>query len=126
MTEQEVMSWMESRLIETKAKTSAMGMINTDIAEVGFESWLTLPPDTIVASYLQVTEEISQDMVDSFVTMFSQESDLRELGIEQTLTLDPSECIGVVRNGMTDIMRSLFHYIETQRMANDLIKQHEN
>ena len=66
MTEQEVISWMESRLTETKAKTSAMGMIKTDVAEIGFEAWLTLPPDTIVASYLQVTEEISQDLGVSF------------------------------------------------------------
>jgi hypothetical protein len=82
-------------------------------------------PERVVSSYLDVTEEISQELVDSFTTLFSQEKDIQELGIEQSMTLDPSECISAMRNGMTDIMRSLFHYMETQRMAHILIYNEE-
>ena len=121
MTEHEVMDWMESYLSVTKAETSAKGMIKADIAEFGFDGWLHMLPENIVSSYLDVTEEISQELVDSFTTLFSQEKDLQELGIEQSMKLDPSECVSAMRNGMTDIMRSLFHYVATQRMAHILI-----
>ena len=121
MTAHEVMDWMESYLSVTKAETSAKGMIKADIAEFGFDGWLHMLPENIVSSYLDVTEEISQELVDSFTTLFSQEKDLQELGIEQSMKLDPSECGSAMRNGMTDIMRSLFHYVESQRMAHILI-----
>ncbi len=125
MTEQEVIDWMESYLDGTKAETSALGMIKADIIEYGFDTWLDMPPETIIECYLQVSEEISQDLIDSFTTMFSQQKDLEDLGIEQTFTLDPAECVAAMRNGMTDIMRSLLHYIDVQRMANGLIKEDE-
>jgi len=120
MTENEVMNWMEKYLVGTKAETSALGMIKADINEHGFETWLELPPETIVHTYLEVSEEISQELVDSFTTMFSQEQELEDLGIGQNFTLDPTECVTAMRNGMTDIMRSLLYYIDAQRMANAL------
>ena len=123
MTEQEVMDWMEKYLVGTKAETSALGMIKADINEHGFETWLELPPETIVHTYLEVSEEISQELVDSFTTMFAQEQDLEQLGVEQNFTLDPTECVTAMRNGMTDIMRSLLYYIDVQRMANALIHE---
>ena len=123
MTENEVKDWMEKYLSGTKAETSALGMIKADINEHGFETWLELPPETIVHTYLEVSEEISQELVDSFTTMFAQEQDLEELGIEQNFTLDPTECVTAMRNGMTDIMRSLLYYIDVQRMANALIHE---
>ena len=123
MTEQEVMDWIESYLSSTKAETSAKGMIKADVAEFGFDGWLHMLPENVVSSYLDVTEEISQELVDSFTTLFSQEKDLQELGIEQSMRRDPSECVSAMRNGMTDIMRSLFHYVETQRMAHIMIYQ---
>jgi len=125
MTEQEVMNWMEGYLTGTKAETSALGMIKADIAEHGFDTWLELPPETIIHTYLEVSEEITQELVDSFATLFSQEQDLEDLGIEQNFTLDPTECITSMRNGMTDIMRSLLYYIDVQRMANTLITEDE-
>ena len=126
MTEQEVMEWMESYLVGTKAETSALGMIKADIREFGFDTWLEMPPETIIHTYLEVSEEISQELVDSFTTMFSQEQDLEDLGIEQNFTLDPTECVTAMRNGMTDIMRSLLHYVDVQRMANALTTQDED
>ena len=125
MTEQEVMDWMERYLDGTKAETSALGMIKADIVEHGFGTWLELPPETVIHTYLEVSEEISQELVDSFTTMFAQEQDLEDLGIEQNFTLDPTECVTAMRNGMTDIMRSLLCYIDVQRMANTLITEDE-
>lgn len=126
MTQQEVMEWMEGYLEGTKAETSALGMIKADIREFGFDTFLELPPETIIHTYLEVSEEISQELVDSFATMFAQEQDLEDLGIDQNFTLDPTECVTAMRNGMTDIMRSLLHYVDAQRMANALIKENEN
>tara|TARA_Y100000289_G_scaffold58741_1_gene64217 strand:+ start:555 stop:935 length:381 start_codon:yes stop_codon:yes gene_type:complete len=126
MTEQEVMEWMESYLVGTQAETSALGMIKADINEHGFDTWLEMPPETIIHTYLEVSEEISQELVDSFTTMFAQEQDLEDLGIEQNFTLDPTECVSAMRNGMTDIMRSLLYYVDVQRMANALITENED
>lgn len=119
------MDWMKSYLDGTKAETSALGMIKADIAEHGFSTWLELPPETIIYTYLEVSEEITQELVDSFATIFSQEQDLENLGIEQNFTLDPTECVTAMRNGMTDIMRSLLYYIDVQRMASTLITEDE-
>ena len=102
----------------------SLGMIKADIVEHGFDTWLEMPPETVIHTYLEVSEEISE-LVDSFTTMFSQEQDLEDLGIEQNFTLDPTECVTAMRNGMTDIMRSLLHYIDVQRMANSLITEDE-
>ena len=120
------MDWMEKYLDGTKAETSALGMIKADINEHGFDTWLEMPPETIIHTYLEVSEEISQELVDSFTTMFAQEQDLEDLGIEQNFTLDPTECVTAMRNGMTDIMRSLLCYVDVQRMANALITENED
>ena len=124
MTEQEVIKWMETYLQGTMPERTALGMIKADIDEVGFESFLELPPETIIESYLVVADEVTQDAVDDFKALFSQESELDELGIGQSLRLNPSESMQALRNGMTDIMKSLMLYIEVQRMANTLV-EHE-
>jgi hypothetical protein len=126
MTETEVIKWMENYLDGTAAEKSAMGMIRADINEHGFQTFLEMPPETIIATYLSVSEEISQELVDSFTTMFTQEQDLADLGIEQSFRLDPAESVVAMRNGMTDIMRSLLCYVDVQRMANALIEEDES
>lgn len=123
MTEKEVMNWMEHYLDGTKAETSALGMIKADVHEYGFDTWLQLPPETVVECYLNVSDEVSNDLVDAFKAMFSQERELDELGIGQSIRLDPEESIVALRDGMSDIMRSLQYYLEVQRMANDLIEE---
>jgi hypothetical protein len=50
------MDWMESYLDGTKAETSALGMIKADIVEYGFDTWLEMPPETIIECYLQVSK----------------------------------------------------------------------
>ena len=117
---------MENYLDGTAAEKSAMGMIRADINEHGFQTFLEMPPETIIATYLSVSEEISQELVDSFTTMFTQEQDLEDLGIEQSFKLDPAESVIAMRNGMTDIMRSLLCYVDVQRMANALIEENES
>jgi hypothetical protein len=84
-----------------------------------------MPPETIISEYLVVTEELTQDAVDCFKTLFAQEQELDSLGIDQSLRLNPSESVEAMRNGMTEIMKSLLHYIETQRMANTMIYNEE-
>lgn len=125
MTEQQVIEWMECYLSATMPERTALGMIKADINEVGFDTFLELPPETIVESYLDVADEVTQDAVDDFKALLSQENELDELGIEQSLRINPSESMQALRNGMTDIMKSLMLYIEVQRMANTLVEHEE-
>ena len=125
MTEQQVIEWMECYLSATMPERTALGMIKADINEVGFDTFLQLPPETIVESYLDVADEVTQDAVDDFKALLSQENELDELGIEQSLRINPSESMQALKNGMTDIMKSLMLYIEVQRMANTLVEHEE-
>ena len=125
MTEQQVIEWMECYLSATMPERTALGMIKADINEVGFDTFLQLPPETIVESYLDVADEVTQDAVDDFKALLFQENELDELGIEQSLRINPSESMQALRNGMTDIMKSLMLYIEVQRMANTLVEHEE-
>ena len=96
-----------------------------DIEQYGFQTFLDMPPETIVSEYLVVTEELTQDAVDCFKLSLLKNKDLASLGIEQSMRLNPTESVEAMRNGMTDIMSSLLHYIETQRMANTMIYDEE-
>ena len=125
MTEQQVIEWMECYLSATMPERTALGMIKADINEVGFDTFLQLPPETIVESYLDVADEVTQDAVDDFKALLSQENELDELGIEQSMRINPSESMQALKNGMTDIMKSLMLYIEVQRMANTLVEHEE-
>ena len=125
MTEQQVIEWMECYLSATMPERTALGMIKADINEVGFDTFLQLPPETIVESYLDVADEVTQDAVDDFKALLFQENELDELGIEQSMRINPSESMQALRNGMTDIMKSLMLYIEVQRMANTLVEHEE-
>ena len=116
---------METYLQGTMPERTALGMIKADLDEVGFDTFLQLPPETIIESYLVVADEVTQDAVDDFKALFSQENDLYELGIGQSLRLNPSESMQALRNGMTYIMKSLMLYIEVQRMANTLVEHEE-
>lgn len=125
MTEQEVIKWMEERLDGTNAERSALGMIMADVEEHGFDSFLDIPPETVIADYISVSDKVTQEVVDDFKAMFEQEQQLDSWGVEQSLRLNAPASLAAMRDGMTDIMQSLFHYIETQRMANTLI-EHED
>jgi hypothetical protein len=111
------MEWMDEYLDGTKAEQTALGMIKADIGEYGFEQWLELPAIPIVEWYTQATEEVASQLVDDFKTMISQEHELDELGIEQTMKLDSVESISAFKDGVMDVLKSLLIYLTVQEMA---------
>ena len=116
---------MEEYLEGNSARKSALMMIQADIEQYGFETFLEMPPETVISEYIAVSEEVTQEAVDDFRAMFNQELELAELGIEQSFKLNPPATMAAMRNGMTDIMKSLLLYVETQRMANALMETNE-
>lgn len=125
MTQQEVMEWMETYLDGTMPEKSALGMIKQDIKEYGFETFLDLPPETIIQSYIEISEEVTHDLVEDFKSLFRQEKQIEDLGLEQSMRIDPGDSMMALRNGMSDIMQSMLLYVDVQRMANTLIEENE-
>lgn len=119
------MEWMETYLVGTMPEKSALGMIKQDIKQYGFETFLELPPETIIQSYIEVSEEVTKDLVNDFKALFDQEKQIEELGLDQSMRIDPGGSMMALRNGMSDIMQSMLLYIDVQRMANTLIEHDE-
>jgi len=126
MTQQEVMEWMETYLDGTMPEKSALGMIKQDIKEYGFDTFLDMPPETIIQSYIEISEEVTSDLVNDFRALFDQERQIEDLGLEQSMRIDPGDSMMALRNGMSDIMQSMLLYVDVQRMANTLIEEDEN
>lgn len=124
MTQEEVIQWMKEHLDGTKAEQTALGMILNDIDEHGFENWLDLPAIPIVEWYMEATNEVAAQLVEDFKSMLSFEDGLDELGIEQSLRLDPVSAMGGFKDGVMDIMKSLLIYLITQEMANAYYGEH--
>jgi len=125
MTQQEVMEWMETYLDGTMPEKSALGMIKQDIKEYGFDTFLEMPPETIIQSYIEISEEVTSDLVNDFRALFDQERQIEDLGLEQSMRIDPGDSMMALRNGMSDIMQSMLLYVDVQRMANTLIEEDE-
>lgn len=115
MTEAQAIEWMQEEMTDSQPQVTALGMILQDIKEYGFDAWVDLPPDFIVNAYISITDDISETMMSDFRLMLSQEKELDDLGIGQTMKIDPSEALCAFRKGMLDIMRSLLCYINAQR-----------
>jgi len=126
MTQQEVMEWMETYLDGTMPEKSALGMIKQDIKEYGFDTFLEMPPETIIQSYIEISEEVTSDLVNDFRALFDQERQIEDLGLEQSMRIDPGDSMMALRNGMSDIMQSMLLYVDVQRMVNTLIEEDEN
>jgi len=126
MTQQEVMEWMETYLDGTMPEKSALGMIKQDIKEYGFDTFLDMPPETIIQSYIEISEEVTSDLVNDFRALFDQERQIEDLGLEQSMRIDPGDSMMALRNGMSDIMQSMLLYVDVQRMANTLIEEDES
>lgn len=120
MTKLEVIEWMRENLDETPSDKSAFGMIMQDIGEFGFEAWLQIPSEAIVGSYIEVTEEVSMEMIKDIGNLISQEKELDELGIEQSMKIETLESISGMRDGMMDIMHSMLTYLQVRRQAQTL------
>jgi hypothetical protein len=101
-------------------RKSALGMIMQDINEYGFETWLEMPAESVVSCYLDITEELMDELVVDFKTMLAQEDELASLGLEQSMRIDAGESLEAFKDGTIDILRSLLLYIQTQRQAQAL------
>lgn len=124
MTEQQVMEWMEDYLDGTKVELTALGMIKTDIAEHGFENWLHMPAIPIVEWYLETTNEVATQLVQDYKTMLDQEKELDELGIKQSMKLDPVQSMGAFKDGVLEVFESLLLYLTVQEMASAYYGEH--
>ena len=120
------MEWMETYLDGTMPEKAALGMIKQDIKEYGFDTFLEMPPETIIQSYIEISEEVTSDLVNDFRALFDQERQIEDLGLEQSMRIDPGDSMMALRNGMSDIMQSMLLYVDVQRMANTLIEEDEN
>lgn len=120
MTEAKVITWMSEYLDGGNDRKSALGMIMQDINEYGFETWLEMPAEAVVSCYLDITEELMDELVTDFKTMLAQEDELASLGLEQSMRIDAGESLESFKDGTIDILRSLLLYIQTQRQAQAL------
>lgn len=118
------MEWMEDYLDGTKVELTALGMIKADIAEHGFENWLHMPAIPIVEWYLETTNEVATQLVNDYKTMLDQEKELDELGIKQSMKLDPVQSMDAFKGGVLEVFESLLLYLTVQEMASAYYGEH--
>lgn len=117
MTQEDVIDWMEEYLQGTKSEQTAFGMIMSDIKEYDFDNWVRMPAIPIVESYLHATEDVASTLVNDYRAMLEQEQEIEELGLDQSMRLDPVECMDAFKDGVVDVFQSLLIYLTTQEMA---------
>lgn len=117
MTQEQVIDWMGDYLQGTKPEQTAYGMIMADIKEYNFDSWVQMPSIPIVESYLHATEDVASTLVNDYRAMLEQEQEIEELGLDQSMRLDPVECMDAFKDGVVDVFQSLLIYLTTQEMA---------
>ena len=120
MTEPEVIKWMSEYLDGSNDRKAALGMIMQDIKEYGFENWLEMPAEAVVSCYIDITEELMDELVSDFKLMLAQEDELDSLGLEQSMRIDAGESLEAFKDGTLDVLRSLLLYLETQIQAQGL------
>ena len=117
MTEHEVIEWIETYLDGTNCELTAKGMILNDIDEYSFDTWINMPALNVVDGYLEATQEVATALVQDYKNMLSQESELDELGVTQTMRIDPVQSMEAFSEGMMDVFKSLSKYLEVKDMA---------
>jgi hypothetical protein len=125
MTEGEIMDHLTTTLKANNSDLTALGFINEDVSDVGFESWLEMAPSTVAACFYEVTQEVAGKMVEDYGMMVSQEDVLDDLGIDQTMRLDPVDCMNGLKNGMLEIFCAMETYYESQEFAREHYGKHE-
>ena len=120
------MEWMEGYLSGTKAEQTALGMIKMDIAELGFETWLKCPAIGVVEWYIKATEEVTDQLIEDYQSIKGVESIIGEAGIGQSYALNETESLVAFKDGVMDIMNSMYIYLTTQEMANAYYAEHTN
>jgi hypothetical protein len=125
MSEQEVIEWIEDYLDATNPELTAKGMILNDINQYTFEVWIDMPDIVVVQEYLEATEEVAVELVKDYKNMLAQEQELDEMGIMQTLKIDPVQSMDAFRGGVMDVFRSLLIYLQVKEQANALYQEHK-
>ena len=120
------MEWMEGYLDGTKAEQTALGMIQIDIAEHGFENWLRLPAIPIVEWYVSSTEEVANQLIEDYRSIQGIEDVIGKSGIGQSYKLKEPESLVAFKDGIMDIVNSMLIYLTTQEMANAYYAEHTN
>tara|TARA_Y100000015_G_C2363374_1_gene76328 strand:- start:266 stop:646 length:381 start_codon:yes stop_codon:yes gene_type:complete len=126
MTQEQVMEWMEKYLDGTKAEQTALGMIQIDIAEHGFENWLRLPAIPIVEWYVSATSEVADQLIEDYQSIKGVEDIIGEAGIGQSYKLKEPASLVAFKNGVMDVVQSMLIYLTTQEMANAYYAEHTN
>ena len=119
MTESELMELMEHNLSDSQAGLVALGFIQEDILESGFEGWLHQPASVTAASFYECTDEVGGRLVDTYTTLINQEKTLDELGVDQGMRIDHIECMKGLQKGMLEVFQSMELYYETQEYARE-------
>jgi hypothetical protein len=117
MTEHEVIEWIETYLDGTNYELTAKGMILNDIEEYSFDTWINMPDLNVVDGYLEATQEVASSLVQDYKNMLSQESELDDLGVTQTMRIDPVQSMEAFSEGMMDVFKSLSKYLQVKDMA---------
>ena len=125
MSEQEVIEWIEDYLDATNPELTAKGMILNDINQYTFEVWIDMPDIVVVQEYLEATEEVAVELVKDYKNMLAQEQELDEIGVMQTLKIDPVQSMDAFRGGVIDVFRSLLIYLQVKEQANALYQEHK-
>lgn len=115
---------MEGYLNGTKVELTALGMIKADIDEHGFENWLHMPAIPIVEWYLQTTNEVATQLVGDYEIMLNQEKELDEMGVQQSMKLDPVQSMAAFASGVIEVFESLLLYLTVQEMASAYYGEH--
>lgn len=106
--------WLDD---ESNPHQTALGFIKADIKERGFEGWLDMGAEIVTHSFYDITEEMSEALMDDLSTMLDQEKMLEDLGVEQTMRIDQQGLMVAFRKGMLDIIKSLQIYFDAKQQA---------
>ena len=120
------MEWMEKYLDGTKAEQTALGMIQIDIAEHGFENWLKLPAISIVEWYVTAIEEVADQLIEDYQSIKDVEDIIGQAGIGQSYKLKEPASLVAFKDGTMDVVNSMLIYLTTQEMANAYYAEHTN
>lgn len=127
MDKSQVMEWIAKRGLDgANYEKTAVGFIMADINEYDFETWLQLPHDYVVESFLETTYDVSNNLMSDLRTILRQEQELEEMGLEQTMRVDLAGLVEALNNGLLDVFRALQLYFQLQTEANELYNAHQN
>jgi len=120
MREIEFIRFIENQLSEmdgSNVALTALGMIEADISEYGFEPWANMPAVKVVEGHLEATEVVAEDLLEDIETMIGQEKQIESLGVEQSMRIDTIEVLKGFSSGLIDVFKSLILYFLAQEQA---------